>query len=54
MLIQELRSKLDILQLKVNDLQGKIWEDAEVLAEWQTAHLVICGGFSLISHKILT
>jgi hypothetical protein len=50
----EMRAKLELLQSKVNELQGKIGEDAEVLAEWQTASLVICGVFSLISHKILT
>jgi len=49
-----LQTKLDGLQSKVNELQGKIGEDAEVLAEWQTASLVLCGAFSLISCKILT
>jgi hypothetical protein len=32
----------------------KIGEDTEVLAEWQTAYLVICGVFSLIYHTIPT
>ena len=54
----EMQAKLDLkvneLQLKINELQGKIGEDTEVLAEWQTASLVICGVFSLISCKILT
>ncbi len=50
----EMQAKLDALQSKVNELQRKIGEDAEVLAEWQTARLVISGVFRLISCKILT
>ena len=49
-----LQTKFDILQSKFNELQGKTEEDAEILAEWQTASLVLCGVFSLISRKILT
>ena len=49
-----MQAKVDTLQLEVNELRGKIGEDTEVLAEWQTASLVICGMFSITSHKILT
>lgn len=48
-----MQAKLNILQLKVNELHREIGEDTEVLAEWQTAYLVICGVFSLIYHTIL-
>ncbi|KAM6502623.1 hypothetical protein JOM56_002600 [Amanita muscaria] len=51
--IGEVQAELEVLQSKVNELQGKIWEDAEVLAERQTARLVICA-FGVYSWNLVS
>jgi hypothetical protein len=44
---------LKVQQAKINELKKRIGGNSEVLAEWQTASLVICGVLSPISHTFL-
>jgi hypothetical protein len=44
---------LDEQQAEINELKAKIGGNLEVLTEWQTASLVICGVFSPIMASLM-
>jgi hypothetical protein len=51
--LNEQQAMLDKQQAKIDELKKTIGGNSEVLAEFQTASLVMCGVFSPITCKFL-